>query len=166
MDVHSSARQRGVSLIEVMVALFVLSVGMLGISGLSLYSLKSNRDALLRTRAALLAADLADRIRANPAGADEYPALVTAGVAAANGCMDTAAPLNCNPLQIAQDDVFYWRQALDSAAGGIPGSAPTLVMNNATTPPTFRLIVQWNQLGETAADGSQLVASVTLDFQT
>lgn len=168
MDVYPlPPKQEGVSLIEVIIALFVLSIGMLGISGLSLYSLKSNRDALQRTRAVVLAADLADRIRANPAGAADYPGLVAAPGSAANGCMHTAAvPAMCTPAEIAQDDVFYWLQALDSASGGVPDAMPAITIDNSTTPPTFRLTVQWTQHGETAADGSQQLASVTLDFQT
>lgn len=60
------ARHRGFTLIEVLVALVVMSVGMLGIAALYLEGLRAGRTALYRTTAVNLAADMADRIRANP----------------------------------------------------------------------------------------------------
>ena len=57
--------QRGVSLVEALVALVVMSIGMLGIAALYIESVKANRGALLRTQAVALVLDMADRIRAN-----------------------------------------------------------------------------------------------------
>jgi type IV pilus assembly protein PilV len=62
-----SARARlpaGFSLIEVLIALVVLTVGMLGLSGLYIESLKLNRSAIHRNAAITLAADMAERLRA------------------------------------------------------------------------------------------------------
>jgi len=55
----------GFTLVEVLIALIVLSIGMLGIAALYLDTLQASRSALHRTTAVTLAADLADRIRAN-----------------------------------------------------------------------------------------------------
>jgi type IV pilus assembly protein PilV len=55
----------GFTLIEVLVALVVLGIGMLGLGRLFLYTLQGNSSATSRTVAVNLAADLADRIRAN-----------------------------------------------------------------------------------------------------
>ena len=63
---------RGFSLVEVLVALIVLSVGMLGIASLYVDSLRAGRTALLRTQAVFLATDMADRIRANPTAGAAY----------------------------------------------------------------------------------------------
>ena len=57
-------RARGFTLIEALIALVVLSVGMLGIAGLYLESLRSGCVTILRSDAVTLASDLADRIRA------------------------------------------------------------------------------------------------------
>lgn len=59
------AAQRGVSLIEVLVAVVVLSLGVLAMAGLQLNSLRTSQGALYRSNAAMLASDIADRIRAN-----------------------------------------------------------------------------------------------------
>lgn len=58
-------RQRGLTLIEVLVALLVLSIGLLGLAGLQNVSLQYNHDSYLRTNANNLAYDVMDRMRAN-----------------------------------------------------------------------------------------------------
>ncbi len=57
--------QAGFTMVEVLVALVVLAIGLLGIAALLLNSLQSGRTAVYRTQAVNLAADLADRIRMN-----------------------------------------------------------------------------------------------------
>ena len=57
--------QRGTTLVETLVALVVLSVGLLGIAALQMTSLRNNRGAHLRSQAQVLAYDIADRMRAN-----------------------------------------------------------------------------------------------------
>lgn len=69
MRAHSFARkalrQRGAGLIEVMVAILVLAIGLLGIAGMQLVSLQNNHSAALRSQAVVLAYDALDRMRAN-----------------------------------------------------------------------------------------------------
>ena len=74
--------QRGVSLVEALVALIVMSIGMLGIAGLYIESVKANRSALLRTQAVALAYDMADRIRANRLAGNTYALALGAAPAA------------------------------------------------------------------------------------
>ena len=72
---HSS----GFSIVEALVALVVLSVGMLGIAALYVESLRAGRTAVYRTQAVNLAADMADRIRANRSVPDSW--VLAAGAA-------------------------------------------------------------------------------------
>ncbi|HET8700842.1 MAG TPA: type IV pilus modification protein PilV [Nitrococcus sp.] len=65
----ATTRADGFTLLEVLIALLVLSVGLLGIAGLQLTSLRSNHSAYLRSQATLLAYDILDRMRANRAQA-------------------------------------------------------------------------------------------------
>lgn len=62
---HFSRFQRGVSLIEVMVALFIMAVGLLGAAAMQLNALKYTDSSRYRTQATFIAYDMLDRIRAN-----------------------------------------------------------------------------------------------------
>jgi len=76
-------RQRGVGLIEVLVALLILSLGMLGMAGLQANALKTNQSSYARTQAVMLSYYILDAMRADKAGATllQYnTGVVTAGV--------------------------------------------------------------------------------------
>lgn len=60
-------KQQGFTLIEVLIATLVLSVGLLGLAGLNAVSVKMNHSAYLRSQATNLAYEIVDAIRANPA---------------------------------------------------------------------------------------------------
>lgn len=64
--------QAGFSLLEVMIAVLVLSLGLLGLAALQGYSLQNNQSANHRTHASNLAYELIDSIRANPAAIPQY----------------------------------------------------------------------------------------------
>lgn len=140
----------GFSLLEVLVALMVLSIGLLGIATLQVDSLRLGQDALFRTKAVNLTADMADRIRANPGGSASYVAAATIGepdtVCADD--VDGVAPASCTPIQMAAWDIFQWQQTLDAAAAsGLPEGNGRIVRDNTTNPPTFTITVNWNDRG-------------------
>jgi type IV pilus assembly protein PilV len=56
---------RGFTLIEALVALIVLSIGLLGVAGMQIAGLRANQSAASRTQASYLADDIIDRMRAN-----------------------------------------------------------------------------------------------------
>jgi len=89
-------------MVEMLVALVVLAVGMLGVASLFGISLHSGSSAIARMQAVNLAADIADRIRANRRAAGAY-----AGAAANNACTGAAA-VSCSPAQMAADDLYWW----------------------------------------------------------
>ena len=64
--------QRGISLLESLIALLVLSIGLLGVLGLQTQSLVHNRAAYFETQATNMAQDMLDRIRANREQAADY----------------------------------------------------------------------------------------------
>jgi type IV pilus assembly protein PilV len=136
--VSLSRVHRGFSIVEAMVALLVLSVGMLGIAGLYVTTLRASGSALYRTHAVNFAADMADRIRANPTAGAAY-----AGAAADNNCAEGAA---CNPAALAADDVFRWQQQVATILpdDGNPATAQTsIVVNGAAAPRTYQITVSW-----------------------
>jgi len=70
--VPACTRQRGMTLIEILVAIVVLSIGLLGLAGLQLKGLQVNQGSTYRWQAAMLAEDIADRIRADRPNAPAY----------------------------------------------------------------------------------------------
>jgi type IV pilus assembly protein PilV len=102
--------QRGTTLIETMVALLVLSVGLLGVAALQMTSLRNNRGAHLRSQAQVMAYDIADRMRAN-----RDAALVGSYNIALGG-----TPGSSNPL--AQIDLQRWRESLRTTLPAGDGS--------------------------------------------
>lgn len=65
----SPSSQRGVGLIEVLIAVLVLSFGMLGLVGLQTWSLRNNQSALERGMATVQTHSIADAMRADRANA-------------------------------------------------------------------------------------------------
>ncbi len=94
-------QQAGVTLVETLVAIVVVSIGMLGIAGMYGEGLRSSRVSVTRQAAVSLAADLADRMRANPTAGEAYE-----GAAADNACVN--GPDNCTPAELAADDLNWW----------------------------------------------------------
>lgn len=62
---RSAQKQIGATLIEVLVAMVILAIGLLGLAGLQTVSVQSNHGAYYRSQATILANDMADRMRAN-----------------------------------------------------------------------------------------------------
>ena len=91
------SRQRGVSLIEVLMAVLIFSIGLLGMAGLLVMATRSNHSAYLRTQVTFLAGSLADRMRANPVGVwtGNYNCSQLSGDHRAPPACDSATP--CNP---------------------------------------------------------------------
>jgi type IV pilus assembly protein PilV len=58
-------RAKGFTLIEALVALVILSIGLLGVAGMQIAGLRNNLSAASRTQASYLADDIIDRMRAN-----------------------------------------------------------------------------------------------------
>lgn len=125
----------GFSLVELLVALVVASVGLLGVATLSLQATRYNHDAKLRNQATLLASDMAERIRANPVSAViNYPA---AGTGTDNSC-DTASP-PCTPAQRAEQDVLEWNAR-------VTGQLPVGTWSIVAATPDLIITVNWKEI--------------------
>jgi len=136
-------RIAGFSLIEVLIALVILSVGLLGIAAMVSVSMKSKDSSYLRTQATTLTYAILDKMRANRTTATSagYDVTFTSALAATpptDGCIGSGD--NCNPGQIALVDLQEWRSNLANLPCGV-GSIVT-VINNQMTQAT--ITVQWS----------------------
>lgn len=122
--------QHGFTLVEVLIAVLVLSIGLLGIAGVQLVGLKYNDSSYLRTQASLYAYDIMDRMRANRAAAvagDYNRALSAFASLAVPGA----------GASIAQVDNYDWYRKINelpTASGAI----------GCTAAATCTVTVQWN----------------------
>lgn len=99
---------RGFTLVEVLVALLVLGIGLLGVAGLQSATLGMNHSSYLRSQATVLAEDIADRMRSNPRGTANG-AYDQGDATSHAGCSDTTG---CTTTEMAQDDLYEWENAL------------------------------------------------------
>lgn len=131
----------GFTLVEVLIALIIMSVGMLGIAGLYVHSMNAGRTSVFRHQAVSLAGDVADRIRANPLAGVNYQV-----VGVNNNCVDGG--IDCNATQMAQNDILIWDlQAADSLPTGTVNIQFT--DNPAPTPDTYVITIAWVEAGQT-----------------
>jgi type IV pilus assembly protein PilV len=129
--------QSGFSLIEALVSLIVISVGMIGIAALYGQGLRASGTALYRTQAVSLAADMADRIRANRAATVAYE-----GAAGDRNC-DAGDNNDCAPADMAAHDLWLWQAQVGAQLPGGVGA----VSVDTTTPPTYQISVTWQEVG-------------------
>lgn len=144
---------RGFTLLEVLIALLVFSLGLLGMAGLLIVSVKTNHSAYLRTQASFLAQSMADRMRANVprVWTNDYNAAYP--TADADPCASGAA---CSRADMATRDKAEWSTQLTdflpNAAANIL-CAPTAgasvsaedAENGAPYQGTCAMTISWNE---------------------
>ena len=108
MKINSQKKQVGVGMVEVLVALVLLALGVLGYTALQLKAVEAGEEALLRSQATLLMRGLTESIRANPAGQSSYPASVQtyAGVTTSPSEPKVCLNAKCTAGEMATYDVY------------------------------------------------------------
>ena len=164
MSARLQQRAGGFTLIEVMIALVVMAVGMLGIAKLFVVALQSSSSAGSGTAAVSLAADLVDRIRANRTATTNYqaagPIAAAPGTVCVGGALSSASV--CTPAQMAAYDLYLWDQEVRCVGpGGArapscwaagPTWTVTFTANPAGTGPnTYTITLNWLEGATNAA---------------
>jgi len=137
---HHNYNRNGFSLIEVLMAVLVFSVGLLGLSSLLIVSFRSNQVGYQRTQVEFLAMSMADRMRANPLGvwSGSYngsynPATPITG---AKACTAAAA---CTPADLALRDQNLWNTQLGTF---LANATASIACTNGVTPDALQLLVR------------------------
>jgi len=137
----AARRQHGFSLIEVLVALLVLSVGLLGLAMLQIEGLKHNTDAYYRTQATVLAYDIIDRMRANSDAARNGNYVSTA-IPAEETCGES--PSGCgSAAALAGYDLHHWYTQLKAALPIDETDPPTITMSGNQ----ITVTIKWKERG-------------------
>jgi type IV pilus assembly protein PilV len=187
---------RGFSLVEIMVAVVVICVGLLGIAKMQALAVSSTTTARLRAMAAFQAASLASIMHSNrdywasaaavanspttiiiPAGVGAAGITITpAGFAQANNaCIVTtvsavaACPGTAGSTTLAGMDVTRWSQGM---LGLLPNLTTTINCQGAIQPPSCTIQMQWTEQtgtvnsSETSVAITSVAAGGLLDYYT
>ena len=165
----------GSSLIEVLVAMLVLSIGLLGVAGLAAASLRYSQGGWARASVASGLSDLADRVRTNPGAdstayvfdktktvtkpatkytyADQRTDLESGQVTISTDCM--AAGTACDAIKLAAFHMAEWRLAMNR---NMPGSA---VWVSGQRDEGYQATLMWFDKSFVQSDGTTLDTSAT-----
>lgn len=127
--------QKGFTLMEVLIAVLILSIGLLGLASLQANGLRSNFSSYARSQAVVMANDMADKIRANPTQAAPPTGAynnVTATVGDP-GCLLA----DCTPAEMVSHDIATWYANLQAT---LPLGTGTVTGNGNV----FTISVMWD----------------------
>jgi type IV pilus assembly protein PilV len=148
---------RGFSLIEVLVTILILTFGLIGVAGLLVNGIANASSSEYLTKANALAADMADRIRANPGPSGA----MSASTEYAFTYSDYAP---ASPSSTAQRDKKDWLEAL---AKQLPNGDGKIVFTNTGGERKFDIEVRWsNCLGTVNQTVSELCAAGGTEVRT
>ena len=135
-----NAAQHGFSLVEVLIALAVLSIGLLGLAALQTVSLKAGHDSYQRTQATMLAYDMVDRMRANPLAlaAGKYNTVAVGTNPGSTDCVSTS----CTTDQLADYDIRSWHSILAAKLSQGQGAITTVTSAGVST---RTITVSWSE---------------------
>ncbi|ABI56212.1 type IV pilus modification protein PilV [Alkalilimnicola ehrlichii MLHE-1] len=148
--IHSTTgprRQGGFTLLEVLIALVIISVGLLGVLALQANMLSYSHSAYLSSMASVQALDLEERMRANRGAVvdgdydfSDFAQISTANPDACEG------GLACNEAQLAANDLARWARA---TRGLFPGTLEAELSHEGanTDDLLYRLTLEWTERG-------------------
>lgn len=133
-------------MLEIMISLLVASLGILGVASLQYAGMKSAQEGYFFSAAALLADDIAERIRVNSTAKSAYARAMASSYAAGTDCDTT----ECTAAQMAAFDIQQW---LAAVAARLPNSAGAIAYT-AGSPSRYAITVRWRGLSDGNCDAS------------
>lgn len=160
--------QKGLSLIEVVVTLFIMSVGFLGLASLQSTAVKSGLDVAKRSQVTWLVTELAERLRANTevaGGLAAYPLTFNAAdceveVAASPECNAVA----CSAAQMARKDIIDVFCGQATGPGVVGHASDSLNLTQVTIDCDSGCNTNSNYTVEISFDSLAVSSSETLDY--
>ena len=152
-------KQMGVGMIEVLVALIILAIGVLGYTALQLRAVEAGTEALKRSQATILMRGLTESIRANSQGQSFYPKKIQAYSAMSalptgvKSCLNAA----CSPEEMAAYDAYLvartaFQNGMNMTMTLCPGA-------NTATSNRQCLFVSWDETKFAGTDYSKCISS-------
>ncbi|MDD2914477.1 MAG: type IV pilus modification protein PilV [Gallionella sp.] len=147
-----SPKQRGFSMLEILITLVIVAIALLGTAGLQIYAMRMNKGGQFRTQAIFLASGIAERMEANKAGAvaGGYIATSTAPTTMMTDCGAAA----CDSTNLARYDLSQWEATITNPALPLPGASWQIcidadsdnvcdALQTPTNPINYRIVINW-----------------------
>lgn len=134
-----NTKEFGSSLIEVMISLLILAIGLLGVLGMQVQSLKSNQNAYLYSQAAFLANDIYESINLFSDDASDFEIALTSSTPTLPNC--TASDSNCSKSDVIKWTQSAWRTNVEKL---LPGGKSAVVLNNGAYEIQIQFIVGYS----------------------
>lgn len=152
---HTLRRPKGFTLVEMLVALVVLSIGLLGVAALQLTSLRNNHSSAMRTQATFLAYDIIDRMRANRQDAMD-----------GNYVTDFGDPASEEDTVWA-NDIAAWKTNIANTLPAIDNEGETEVADGsiAQNGNIFTITIRWADWDEASGSGARAPLEFSVDTQ-
>lgn len=150
MSAIAARLMRGFSMLEALIALFVVSVGVLGVAALQTIGYKLNHQSYERTQATFQAYDAMDRMRANRSGSggtinSTYDSVVLGSKPGTKDCSTTA----CTPVELAEYDIRTWNSAnerlLSAGQGAICRGTFAADLTCTVGGTVYRVAITWKE---------------------
>ena len=164
-------REKGATMIEVLIAMVIVSTSMLAIALYGLVGLQENQTAYIRSQANLLAYDIADRIRGNVSYAIENDgnySMSTDDAGTIPGAVNCAtAAAGCDPADLAAQDIREWAENFVDVAGvGADGAAYEAVIPDGVgdidvDDQDVVITIVWNDTNWNTANGANRADSTS-----
>ncbi len=165
----SFLHQRGFTLWEVLAAMVIMAISVLGVAAMQMMSLQANRGAFYRTQAVQIGAEILDAMRANPTVLNNYQGMTfdantgsVANVPADPGCGTDS--LGCNQADMASLDIRQWASHFVDVFGAtdfrptLPGGVGQIAANGDV----YSVTITWNQQGfQSDGNGNAVRAALT-----
>jgi len=160
-----SRPQSGFTLLEVLIALLVMSIGLLGIGKMMIMSARANDSAYMRSQATALGYTILDAMRANRQAAIVQGYDTALGVFPGPVACGTTVAAACNSGQQAQNDLAQWGTSLAAQLPGGVGSVTTdATAKDALTGAaniTATVTVQWTDMVAEQSFGTPSAATAS-----
>ena len=159
---------RGFTLIEVMIAMLVMSLGLLGIAATLVTAMHSATSNYLKQQAVQTTYDMADRMRSNFKAAStpnsSNPYIVALTPPAAGTPSPDCSATTCTPANMAAYDVWQWQTALKNDLPGGLGSISVVPDPATNTRAQVTITVQWSDQPAQATFNNPATAATPVTF--
>jgi len=156
---QQTVTNKGFTLLEVMVAMVIFAVGMLGLAGIQALSLEGSHSSYSRSQAVLLAYEMVDRMKANSQVGASYVSTAATTVAEPTSALCDA--VTCGDTQMATFDLWQWKTAISNALLSGVGSVRSDTVGTVTT---YTITVHWDE-DRTGATGYTCPPAVNTDLR-